>query len=79
MAVMAIIYRCRHCGHTIGVLKQQVISTSSLGWDALSAQDKRQMIQYKENGDVHIYSICENCEDTLTQYPDYYELEYFLQ
>jgi len=76
---MAIIYRCRHCGHTIGELKQQIVSTSMLGWDALSAHDKRRMIQYKENGDVHILSICENCEDTLKQYPNYYELEYFLQ
>lgn len=62
---MAIIYRCRHCGHVIGELKHQVVSTSMLGWDRLSPQDKQQMIQYKENGDVHILSICENCEDSL--------------
>lgn len=75
---MAIVYRCRHCGHVIGELKHQVVSTSMLGWDRLSPQDKQQMIQYKENGDVHILSICENCEDSLKQHPDYYELEYFL-
>lgn len=76
---MAIVYRCRHCGHVIGELKQHIVSTSMLGWDELTAQDKQRMIQYKQNGDVHIISICENCEDSLKQHPDYYELEYFLQ
>lgn len=76
---MAIVYRCRHCGHVIGELKQHIVSTSMLGWDELTAQEKQKMIQYKQNGDVHIISICENCEDSLHQHPDYYELEYFLQ
>lgn len=77
--LMAIVYRCRHCGHVIGELKSHIVSTSMLGWDELTAQEKRKMIHYKENGDVHILSICENCEDTLKQHPNYYELEYFLQ
>ncbi len=76
---MSIVYKCRHCGHTIGKLDHQVVTTSMLGWDKLTPQDKQRMIQYKENGDVHIQSICENCEDSLRQHPDYYELEYFLQ
>ena len=64
---MAIVYRCRHCGHIIGELKQHIVSTSMLGWDKLTAQDKQKMIHYKQNGDVHIISICENCEDSLKQ------------
>ncbi|HLR72367.1 MAG TPA: anti-sigma-F factor Fin family protein [Pseudogracilibacillus sp.] len=75
---MSIVYNCRHCGHMIGKLNQQVVSTSMLGWDKLTPQDKQKMIQYKENGDVHIQAICENCEDSLGQHPDYYELEYFI-
>jgi hypothetical protein len=50
-----------------------------LGWDRLNAQDKQRMIQYKDNGDVHIQTICESCEDSLRTHPNYYELEYFLQ
>jgi len=50
-----------------------------LGWDKLSIKDKEKMIQYKENGDVHVQSICENCEDSLGHHPTYYELEFFLQ
>lgn len=76
---MAIVYKCKHCKHIIGQLEQQIVSTSMLGWDRLSTQDKAKMIQYKENGDVHVQTICENCEDSLGQHPTYYELDYFLQ
>jgi len=76
---MAIVYKCKHCKHTIGKIEQQIVSTSMLGWDRLSIQEKEKMIQYKENGDVHVQAICENCEDSLGQHPTYYELEYFLQ
>lgn len=75
---MSIIYKCRHCGHTIGSLKQQIVSTSMLGWDNLSARDQQRMIQYKYNGDVQIRTICESCENALALHPDYYELEHFL-
>lgn len=63
----------------IGRLDNQVISTSALGLDSLTMQEKERMIQYKENGDVHIQVICENCEHSLEQHPDYYELEFFIQ
>lgn len=75
---MSIIYKCRHCGHTIGSLKHRSVTTSMLGLDQLSAQDQKRMIQYKDNGDVHIQAICESCETSLVTHPDYYELEYFL-
>src|SRR5699024_3771482 len=77
--LLSIVYKCRHCGHTIGSLKHQVLSTSSLGLDMISAQDKREMVTYKENGDVHIQAICEGCEAALYEHPHYYELDYFLQ
>lgn len=76
---MPIVYKCRHCGHFIGELKHEVVSTSSLGLDTLSAQDKQEMIEYKKNGDVHVQAICESCEGALHEHPHYYELDYFLQ
>lgn len=75
---MSIIYKCRHCGHRIGSLEHQIVTTSMLGWDKLNTQDKQRMIQYKDNGDVHIQAICESCESSLDEHPNYYELEYFL-
>ena len=49
-----------------------------LGLDQLTSSEKQKMIQYKDNGDVLIQAICENCEASLEQHPDYYELEFFL-
>lgn len=76
---MSIVYKCRHCKHEIGRLERQVINTSLLGWDQLSAEDRKEMIEYKQNGDVHIQTICENCEASLEEHPHYHELDYFIQ
>ena len=76
---MSIIYKCRHCEHVIGKIDQQVVDTSMLGWEQLSTEDKQDMIQYQSNGDIHIKSICEDCEDSLGRYPEYHELDYFIQ
>lgn len=76
---MSIVYKCRHCGHVIGELNQHIIDTSMLGWDKLSTADKKEMIHYQNNGDVHIQAICENCETSLGQHPQYHELDFFIQ
>ncbi|MGM8366142.1 anti-sigma-F factor Fin [Virgibacillus sp. W0181] len=76
---MSIIYKCRHCGDEIGKLDQEMVNTSMLGWDQLSVEDKKEMIQYQSNGDVHIKAICENCEVSLGQHPHYHELDFFIQ
>ncbi|MUK88070.1 DUF2757 family protein [Ornithinibacillus sp. L9] len=76
---MSIVYKCRHCGDVIGQLEQRVIDTTVLGWDKLSNEDKKEMIEYQANGDVHIQSICENCEESLGHHPEYHELDYFIQ
>ncbi|GAB3054570.1 anti-sigma-F factor Fin [Virgibacillus ainsalahensis] len=76
---MSIVYKCRHCGGVIGKLEQQVIDTSMLGFDQLTSKEKEDMIKYKDNGDVHIQAICENCEETLGNHPHYHELDFFIQ
>ena len=76
---MSIVYKCRHCGNTIGKLEQQTLSTSRLGFDQLSIEDKKDMIHYQSNGDVHIQAICENCEESLGHHPQYHELDFFIQ
>ena len=76
---MSVVYTCRHCGHVIGEINEQVIDTTLLGWNKLSDEEKKEMIQYKSNGDVHIQAICENCEETLGAHPEYHELDYFIQ
>ncbi|SHG40769.1 anti-sigma-F factor Fin family protein [Ornithinibacillus halophilus] len=76
---MSIIYKCRHCGHILGQIDEKIIDTSILGWNKLSNEDKKEMIQYQSDGDVHIQTICENCEDVLGQHPEYHELDNFIQ
>lgn len=76
---MSIVYKCKHCEHVIGQLDQHVLRTSSLGWDQLTNEDKMNMIHYQENGDVHIQTICENCEESLGRHPQYHELDFFIQ
>lgn len=76
---MSFVYVCRHCGHVIGKLNKRAFSTSRLGLDQLSSSEKREMIHHQENGDIHIQSICENCEDLLGNFPHYHELDFFIQ
>lgn len=50
-----------------------------LGLDQLTSAEKKKMIQYESNGQLHIYVICESCEESLTQHPDYHKLDFFIQ
>ncbi|MFD2761406.1 anti-sigma-F factor Fin [Lentibacillus juripiscarius] len=76
---MPIIYQCRHCGHKIGQLDQQMVDASMLGLDQLSVEDRQDMVNYQENGDIQIKSICESCEESLGKNPQYHELDHFIQ
>lgn len=75
---MSIIYKCRHCGLHVGELNQNIVDTSLLGWDQLSKEDKKEMIHYKEDGNILIQTICESCEATLGEHPQYHELDFFI-
>jgi len=76
---MSIVYNCRHCGQKIGELEHQVVDTTALGFDQLTAKEKQEMIHYQPNGEIHVKSICDNCHETLDQHPQYHELDYFIQ
>ncbi|RDW15306.1 DUF2757 domain-containing protein [Oceanobacillus arenosus] len=76
---MSIVYKCRHCGQAIATLDQQVIDTTMLGLDQLSIKEKEEMIQYKDNGDVDVQTICEDCQEALGYHPHYHELDFFIQ
>lgn len=76
---MSYVYTCRHCGHVIGILQQEINHESRLGFDQLSNQEKQDMIHYESNGEIHIQSICESCEEALGNNPHYHELDSFIQ
>lgn len=76
---MTIYYDCRHCGQRIGKLDQKEIDVSLLGFDQLTNKDLTDMIYYDQDGNMRVKSICENCQRTLEQHPNYHELDFFLQ
>lgn len=76
---MAIIYKCAHCHQKIGKLENQVMDTAMLGFDQLTEKEKREMIQYRDDGNIYVQTICESCEQTLGEHPEYHELDFFIQ
>ncbi|WP_181351151.1 anti-sigma-F factor Fin family protein [Thalassobacillus sp. CUG 92003] len=76
---MSIIYVCRHCQQTVGELNHYDTDTSRLGLERLSAEDHREMVEYHGNGDISIRITCEDCEQALTDHPQYHELDFFIQ
>ncbi|MCO4852306.1 anti-sigma-F factor Fin [Bacillus vallismortis] len=76
---MALHYYCRHCGVKVGSLESSMVSTDSLGFQHLTNEERNDMISYKENGDVHISTICEDCQEAFDRNPHYHEHHTFIQ
>lgn len=76
---MSVVYKCRHCGHKIGELPLENVDHASLGIDQLTSEDRRKMVHYDEGGHMQIQAICDHCEDSLKQHPNYHELDFFIQ
>ncbi|WP_339246698.1 anti-sigma-F factor Fin [Bacillus sp. FSL R5-0523] len=76
---MALHYYCRHCGVKVGSLESSTVSTDSLGFQHLTNEERNDMISYKENGDVHVSTICEDCQEALDRNPHYHEYHTFIQ
>ncbi|MCT2534312.1 anti-sigma-F factor Fin family protein [Aquibacillus koreensis] len=76
---MAIVYKCSHCDNLVGQLDHHTVDTQALGWNNLSSEDRKQMIQYQNNGDIQIKTICEDCQESLDRNPHYHELDFFIQ
>jgi hypothetical protein len=74
---MAIHYHCRHCGVQMGSVYQHVLE-AELGLNRLTAEEKNEMTSYDDKGDLHIRSICEDCQKGLEEHPEYYERDYFI-
>ncbi|PYZ91582.1 peptide ABC transporter permease [Salipaludibacillus keqinensis] len=74
---MAVHYYCRHCNSKVGLI-DSAVDSRQLGLQQLTEQEKQEMIEYDKEGHVHIRTICEDCEQTLIEYPNYHEQESFL-
>lgn len=76
---MPIRYYCRHCNMPMGEVNSDSIESKSLGFDALSEEERMDMITYNSNGDILVKSICEDCQEALERNPDYHSLQTFIQ
>ncbi|WP_174734819.1 anti-sigma-F factor Fin family protein [Mesobacillus harenae] len=75
---MAINYFCRHCGTKMGSLDSMSVHTESLGLHKLTDEERQTMVSYENTGDVHIKSICEDCQESLERNPDYHQYDYLI-
>ena len=76
---MAIHYHCRHCSYKVGTIENSTVYAETLGFHQLSADERKEMINYQQNGDIHVQTICEDCQETLDRYPEFHEYESFIQ
>lgn len=76
---MSILYVCRHCNNTVGKLEQEIADENMLGLGKLTEQEREEMIEFQQNGDLRIKTICDDCQEALDQNPQYHELDFFIQ
>ena len=77
---MPIRYRCRHCNTEIGVLpfdSDEPETIRKLHLFEIGEIDD--YIEKNERGEMTVQSICEHCQESLRQFPDYYALKKWLQ
>ncbi|MEH7236339.1 anti-sigma-F factor Fin family protein [Bacillus sp. JJ1562] len=76
---MSLHYHCRHCGVKVGSIDSLSLHSESLGFHQLTDQERQEMISYQTNGDIHVKTICEDCQEALQRNPDYHQFESFIQ
>lgn len=76
---MAILYHCRHCGLNMGKLDLEMATSTQLGFDHLDERERQEMVQYDQQGDIHVKVICEDCQEALDRNPELHQLDTFIQ
>jgi hypothetical protein len=76
---MAVHYFCRHCGYKVGSIDNKSVDIQNLGFNSLEQEERMDMIQYHNNGDVHVKTICEDCHEALERNPGLHELNSIIQ
>ena len=75
---MAIHYHCRHCGTNLGSIEQASIQSETLGIHKLTNLERQEMVAYDPSGDIHITSICEDCQEALERNPEYHQYDFLI-
>jgi hypothetical protein len=75
---MTVHYRCRYCEVEIGTLPlkdEEALQKLHL----FEVGEIDDYIGKNSQGETIVHSICEHCEESVKQYPDYYALKKWLQ
>ena len=76
---MALHYFCRHCSVKVGSLDNISVYSEQLGFNQLSTHERQEMISYEQNGDIHVKTICEDCQEALDRNPDLHQVQNLIQ
>ncbi len=76
---MAIRYTCRHCETEIGTLPFESAKETILLLQKMDEGEEERFLTYEKNGELTVRCICEQCEQSLLRFPDYYTLNKWLQ
>lgn len=71
-------YHCRHCETEVGSLPFESAQEVLTLINKLGDEDE-QFLTYKDDGTITVRCICEQCEQSLQQFPNYYTLKKWLQ
>lgn len=75
---MTVRYRCRHCNTELGTLPFEANETIR-NLQLFEVGEIDEFIEEDEQGVTTVHCICEHCEESLRQFPDYYALNKWLQ
>ncbi|WP_228548410.1 anti-sigma-F factor Fin [Sporosarcina obsidiansis] len=76
---MVIRYSCNHCDTEIGSIPFEAAKETIRKIETLDEGEKRSFLSVDHDGGLHIRCICEHCEQSLKEFPDYYTLKKWLQ
>lgn len=76
---MAIRYTCRHCETEIGTLPFESAKETVLLLHKMNEAEAEHFLAYEKDGELTVRCICEQCEQSLQRFPDYYALNKWLQ
>jgi hypothetical protein len=66
---MSVNYVCRHCRMQIGTIEHEVGETQ-LGLQSLTAEERKDIITYDQNGDLTLKVVCDYCKEALENNPE---------
>lgn len=76
---MPIRYKCRHCDTEIGQLPLDSIDEQFLLKNDITPEEQDTYIEHGSEGNYTIQCICEECQNSLQKFPNYYALKKWIQ